>query len=135
MTELYHLYFQDEHNLERQKKCLSAVYYVLSQYFSNNLWWMTFFFKFLTSRKPIFYKIQQKYITKGAPGWLNQLSVLLLVLAQGLISESWGFWDQAPHQVLHPAWSLLEILSTSISITPPLFSPSLSFKTKQKPKS
>ena len=58
---------------------------------------------------------KKKYI--GVPGWLSQLSIWLLILAQVMISES---WDWALSQTLCSAWSLLEILSPSLFPSMPL---------------
>ena len=44
----------------------------------------------------------------GAPEWLSWSSVQLLISAQVTIP---GSWDQALHQALYWAWSLLKILS------------------------
>ena len=51
----------------------------------------------------------------GAPGWLSWLSVRHLILAQVRISQS---WDQALHQALCWAWSLLGMCSLSLSLSP-----------------
>ena len=42
----------------------------------------------------------ETYVT-GAPGWLSQLSVWLLISAQVMIP---GSWVRAPHQALRWAW-------------------------------
>ena len=63
---------------------------------------------------------------KGAPGWLSQLSIWLLILTQVIIS---GLWDQPPCWA--PTWvgSLLEILSHPL---PPTSSHILSLWGKKK---
>ena len=64
----------------------------------------------------------------GAPGWLSQLSVQLLVSAQVMIS--WLVDSSLSYSVL-TAWSLLGILSPSV-FSPPLFSVYLSLSLKTK---
>ena len=51
----------------------------------------------------------------GAPGWLSQLSIALLFLAQVMIS---GSWDGAPCWALCWAWSLFRILSLPPTLLP-----------------
>ena len=61
---------------------------------------------------------QTKMRISGAPGWLSQLSVWLR-----LRSWSHNSWVRAPRQALCwqlRAWSLLQILSPSLSAPPPL---------------
>ena len=50
----------------------------------------------------------------GAPGWLSQLGVLLLISARVMIS---GLWDRAPCWALCWTWSLLMI--PSLCSSPP----------------
>ena len=61
------------------------------------------------------YNSKNRKLTEGAPWWLSQLSVRLLVYTQVMIS---GSQDQAPHQAPHSAWNLFRILS--LSFAPPL---------------
>ena len=56
------------------------------------------------------------------PGWFNRLSIWLLISAQVMISES---QDQAQCQAMCSAQSLLEILSPSRSVPPPLLTHNL----------
>lgn len=58
-----------------------------------------------------------KILQFDTPGWLRQVSLRLLILAQVMIS---GSWDGAPHQAPRWAWSLLGILSFSLSLSLPL---------------
>ena len=51
----------------------------------------------------------------GAPGWLNWLSIQLLISSQVMIP---GSWHQTPCLALHWAWSLLKILSLSLCLSP-----------------
>ena len=48
-----------------------------------------------------------------APGWLGLFSIRLLIWAQVVTS---GLWDPAPHQALHWAWSVLNILSHTATL-------------------
>ena len=54
-----------------------------------------------------------KWLFIGASGWLSQLSIRLLILAQAMTP---GSWDLAPHQSPYWAWSLLKILSLPLSL-------------------
>ena len=74
-------------------------------------------------------QLHQEYLLKmhipGAPGWLSCLSVQLLISVQVMIP---GLWDQALCWALRCMWSLLGILSLSLSLcsSPNLSSLSLS---------
>ena len=60
----------------------------------------------------------KRWSALGVPGWLSQLSIQLLIEAQVMISQ---FVESSP--VLGSAlaeWSLLGILSPSLSALPPL---------------
>lgn len=68
-----------------------------------------------------------KFSTIRVLEWLSQLSVGLLLLAQVKIP---GSWDRALSQALCWAWSLLEMLSFSPSVSPPAYTLSFSLKIK-----
>ena len=59
--------------------------------------------------KPLFlyWGLVKNLVKPRAPGWLNQWSGQLLILAQVMIS---ALWDQAPGWAPHWAWSQLKIL-------------------------
>ena len=59
-----------------------------------------------------------KNVNVGVPGWLSQLSVWLLVLAQDVILS---LWDWAMSGVPHSVGSWLEILSLPLSLLCSLF--------------
>ena len=58
-------------------------------------------------------------VTVGPPGWLSELSLWLLILAQVMIS---GSWDPALHRALCSAGSLLPPLSLSACLSAYLWS-------------
>ena len=66
-------------------------------------------------------KSENNKFTYRAPGWLSQLSLQLLILAQVMISE---LWDRALPGALSSVWSLFISLST----LPPAHTVSLSLK-------
>ena len=71
----------------------------------------------LCSKSPV-YIVNLKRKRLGAPGYLSQLSIRLLILAQVMIS---GSWDWAPCWALPWAWSMLEILLPSFTLSPFFF--------------
>ena len=76
------------------------------------------------------FKKKKKQTKSGAPGWLSQLNIGLLILAQVMISQ---FMELSP-ALGSPGivQSLLGILSSSFSAPPPTHAPAYSLSLKNK---